>query len=192
MVHFVKEAPRSRRSIIFIWDSGEERGLWGTRHFVHDPPVPLESIVAHFNVDMIGASREPGSVDSADMRVSGPNEVYLTGPGVLSAEVDSLLERVNREYMGLEFNRERDQPDHEAFYPRTDAGPFLERGILTIGWFTGMHDRYHLPADEARYIHPEKIVTVARAIFASLWSVANASARPRIDKPVPTIVPRYR
>jgi hypothetical protein len=34
-------APRPKRSVIFIWDSGEEQGLWGTRRFVHDPPVPL-------------------------------------------------------------------------------------------------------------------------------------------------------
>ncbi|MGH7589284.1 MAG: M28 family metallopeptidase [Gemmatimonadota bacterium] len=185
-------APRPRRSIIFIWDSGEERGLWGTRRFVHRPPVPLESIVAHVNIDMIGANRAPGSVDSVAMEVTGPNEVYLTGPGVLSAEVDSLLERVNRDYLNLEFNRARDKPDHEAFYPRTDAGPFIERGILTIGFFTGLHDRYHRPADEARYLDPKKIETVARTIFTSVWAVANASARPRIDKPIPTIVPRYR
>jgi hypothetical protein len=186
------QAPRPRRSLVFIWDSGEERGLWGTRRFVHRPPVPLDSIVAHVNIDMIGANRAPGSADSADMEVTGPNEVYLTGPGVLSAEVDSLIERVNREHQGLEFNRARDRPDHEALYPRTDAGPFLERGILTIGWHTGIHDRYHLPADEARYIDPKKIETVARTIFTSVWALANASARPRIDKTVPTTVPRYR
>ncbi|MGH7542970.1 MAG: M28 family peptidase [Gemmatimonadota bacterium] len=186
------KAPRPRRSIIFIWDSGEERGLWGTGHFVHQPPVPLDSIVAHINIDMIGANRVPGSVDSVAMEVTGSNEVYLTGPGVLSAEVDSLLERVNRDYLNLEFNRARDKPDHEALYPRTDAGPFLERGILTIGFFTGLHDRYHRPADEARYLDPQKIEVVARTIFANVWAVGNASARPRIDKPVPTTVPRYR
>ncbi|HKY59990.1 MAG TPA: M28 family peptidase [Gemmatimonadota bacterium] len=192
MAEQMKQAPRPRRSIVFIWDSGEERGLWGTRHFVHEPPVPLDSIVAHVNIDMIGANRVPGSVDSVDMEVTGPNEVYLTGPGVLSAEVDSLIERVNREYLDLEFNRARDKPDHEALYPRTDAGPFLERGILTIGFFTGLHDRYHLPADEARYLDPKKIEVVARTIFASVWALANTSARPRIDKPVPATVPRYR
>ena len=183
--------PRPRRSLIFIWDSGEERGLWGTRHFVHQPPVPLGSIVAHVNIDMIGANRAPGSADSASVEVTGPNEVYLTGPGVLSTEVDSLLERVNREYQKLEFNRARDKPDHEALYPRTDAGPFLERGILTIGFFTGLHDRYHRPADEARYLDPKKIETVARTIFTSAWALANFSARPRIDKTIPDIVPRY-
>ncbi|MFN2420046.1 MAG: M28 family peptidase, partial [Gemmatimonadota bacterium] len=185
-------APRPRRSLVFIWDSGEERGLWGTRHFVHRPPVPLESIVAHFNIDMIGASRTPTSADSASPLVTEPDEVYLKGPGVLSAGVDSLLERVNRDYQRLRFNRSYDRPDSEFFYPRTDAGPFLERGVLTIGWGTGIHDRYHRPADEARYLDPGKIERIARTIFASVWALANASDRPRIEKEIPAHVPRHR
>jgi hypothetical protein len=186
------KAPRPARSIVFIWDSGEERGLWGTRRFVHDPPVPLESIIAHVNIDMIGANRAPGSRDSVSELVTESDEVYLTGPGVLSAAVDSLLVRTNREAFGLRFHRDRDRPDHEAFYPRTDAGPFLERGVLTIGFHTGLHDRYHRPADEARFLDPKKMETVARAIFASVWALANASETPRIDKEIPAIVPRYR
>ena len=38
----IMKGPRPKRSLIFIWDSGEERGLWGTRRFVHQPPVPLD------------------------------------------------------------------------------------------------------------------------------------------------------
>ena len=185
------EAPRPARSLVFIWDSGEERGLWGTRWFVHSPPVPLENVVAHVNIDMIGANRAPGSADSASAGVTGPNEVYLTGPGVLSAGADSLVQRVNREYLGLAFNREFDRPDHEFFYPRTDAGPFLERGVLTIGFFTGIHDRYHRPADEARHLDPDKMEVVARTVFVSAWALANAPERPAIDKEIPALVPRH-
>lgn len=184
-------APRPKRSLIFIWDSGEERGLWGTRHFVYRPPVPLENIVAHLNIDMIGASRAPGSPDSATAAVTGPNEVYLIGPAVLSAPVDSLLVRVNRRYLGMELNRTYDRADSEFFYPRTDAGPFLERGVLTIGFFTGLHDRYHRPSDEARYLDTSKMERIARTIFATVWMLANADERPRIDKPIPATVPRY-
>lgn len=185
-------APRPKRSLIFIWDSGEEQGLWGTRHFVHQPPVPLESIVAHFNIDMIGATRAPGLADSASAEVTGPNEVYLTGPGVLSAQVDELLESVNRGYRDMHFNRAYDRSDSEFFYPRTDAGPFLERGVLTIGFFTGLHDRYHMPADEAAYLNPEKMEAVARTAFVSIWALADLPERPRIDRGIPATVPRYR
>ena len=116
-----------------MWDSGEEQGLWGTRQFVATPPVPLEKIVAMFNIDMIGANRAPGSPDAAEERVTGPNEVFLIGPGVLSDRVSALIDRVNDEYLKLALNRRYDTPESEFFYPRTDAGPYLERGVLTIG-----------------------------------------------------------
>ncbi|MBA2303017.1 MAG: M28 family peptidase, partial [Acidobacteria bacterium] len=183
---------RPKRSIIFIWDSGEEQGLWGTRHFVGTPPVPIERIVAHVNIDMIGANKAPGSPDAAAERVSGPNEVFLIGPGVLSAKADALLQRVNDAYLKMTFNRAWDTPDSEFFYPRTDAGPFLERGVLTIGFTTGIHDRYHLPADDAKALDPSKMEKIARTIFASLWALADSSDRPGIDKPIPATVPRYR
>lgn len=185
-------ALKPRRSLIFIWDSGEERGLWGTRFFVGNPPVPMERIVAHINIDMIGANRAPGSGDADSKGVSGPNEVYLVGPGVLSAQMDRLLDRVNDSYLKMRFNREQDRPDLEFFYPRTDAGPFLERGVVTINFFTGIHPRYHQPADEAGYLDPAKMEAVTRTIFASLWAMSSMDERPRIDKTVPPSVPRYR
>lgn len=186
----VKVPPR--RSIIFIWDSGEEVGLWGTRFFVQNPPVPLDRIVAHFNIDMIGANRQPGSPDADEPRVTGPDEVYLIGPGVLSASTDALLERVNAEYLKLTFNRDFDTAESEFFYPRTDAGPFLERGILTIGFTTGIHRRYHLPADEAKYLDPRKIERIARTAFVSIHALAVVDERPRIDRAIPPTVPNYR
>jgi Zn-dependent M28 family amino/carboxypeptidase len=183
---------RPKRSLIFIWDSGEEQGLWGTRHFVANPPVPLDKVVAHVNIDMIGANKAPGSPDADEAWVAGTHEVYLIGPRVLSAGADALLESVNRAYLNMTFKRDWDSPDSEFFYPRTDAGPFLERGVLTIGFTTGIHARYHLPADEARALDPKKMEAVARTVFASLWALADAAERPRIDKDIPSTVPRYR
>jgi len=184
--------PRPKRTVIFLWDSGEEQGLWGTRWFVHRPPVPLANIVAHVNVDMIGASRSAGGADAQSAEVTERGEVFLLGPRVLSAGADALIDRVNGEYLKLRFNRTNDRADSEYFYPRTDAGPFLERGILTIGFTTGNHARYHLPADEARHLDPVQMRDIARTILASSWALADASERPRIDKPLPPSVPKYK
>jgi hypothetical protein len=152
----------------------------------------LNAIVAHINIDMIGANRAPGSPDAASDEATGPDEVYLVGPGVLSARADTLLERVNRAYLNLRYNREFDQGDHQFFYPRTDAGPYLERGILTIGYFTGLHPRYHRPSDEARFLDTRKMEVIARTILVSAWMLADAAERPAIDKPIPPSVPRHR
>jgi hypothetical protein len=185
------KAPRPKRTVVFVWDSGEEQGLWGTRWFVHSPPVPLADIVAHFNVDMIGASRRSGSADARSERVTERHEVFLIGPQTLSRQASVLLDRLNDEYLKLRFNRTSDTPQSEFFYPRTDAGPFLERGILTIGFTTGIHDRYHLPADQAGALDPVQMHAIARTVLASIWLFADAAERPRIDQPMPKGVPRY-
>jgi Zn-dependent M28 family amino/carboxypeptidase len=175
---------------VLLWDSGEERGLWGTRRFVHQPPVPLDRIVAHVNVDMIGATRAPGRADAGSADAAGPNEVFLIGPAALSPTTDALLQRVNDGYLRMTFNRRDDRPDSEFFYPRTDAGPYLERGILTIGFNTGTHPRYHLPSDEAKYLDVAKMEAVARTVYASLWALADTTTRPRIERAIPESVLR--
>ena len=91
----------------------------------------------------------------------------------------------------MALNRADDRWDSEFFYPRTDAGPFLERGILTIGWNTGLHRRYHQPSDDVRFLDPKKMEAVARTVFATLWAMADTSERPSIDKPIPVSVPRH-
>jgi hypothetical protein len=184
-------APRPRRTIVFVWDSGEEQGLWGTRWFVHRPPVPLDRVVAHVNVDMIGASRRPGSADAASSGVTERGEVFVIGPQVLSRQASVLLDRVNADYLKWRFNRAHDRWDGEFFYPRTDAGPFLERGVLTISFTTGIHSRYHLPADEARALDPVQMHGIARTVLASVWMLGDAAERPRIDQPIPHTVPRH-
>lgn len=183
---------RPKRTIVFVWDSGEEQGLWGTRWFVHRPPVPLAQVVAHFNIDMIGASRRPGSADAASPLVTERNEVFVIGPQALSRQASVLLDRVNESYLKLKFNHQYDTPDSEFFYPRTDAGPFLERGILTIGFTTGIHNRYHLPADEARALDPQQVHAIARTVLASVWMIGDAAERPGIDQPIPRTVPRHQ
>jgi Zn-dependent M28 family amino/carboxypeptidase len=185
-------APRPKRTIVFVWDSGEEQGLWGTRWFVHSPPVPLERVVAHFNIDMIGASRRPGSADASSNLVTERNEVFVIGPQALSRQANVLLDRVNESYLKLRYNRQYDTPDSEFFYPRTDAGPFLERGILTIGYTTGIHNRYHLPADEARVLDPVQAHVIAKTVLASVWMIGDAAERPGIDQPIPRTVPKYK
>lgn len=184
---------KPRRSVLFIWDSGEERGLWGTRYFVGTPPVPLKNIVTLFNVDMIAASRAPGSPDEKVSTVASEHEVYVVGPRVLSAKADAMVEAVNTAYLQMKLNRDDDTPDKEFFYPRTDASPFLERGILTIDYYTGIHPRYHLPSDEARFLDPKKMESITRTLFATIWAFADRSERPGIDKPIPvTVLPYYK
>jgi len=46
-----------RRSIIFANFTGEEEGLLGSAYFVEHSPVPIDSVVAMVNFDMVGRMR---------------------------------------------------------------------------------------------------------------------------------------
>ena len=89
-------------------------------------------------------------------------------------------------------NRDHDRAESEFFYPRTDAGPFLERGILTIGFTTGIHGRYHAPSDEAKFLDPKKMEAITRTVLACTWMLADAPDRPRVDKRIPPTVLQYK
>src|ERR1044072_4737122 len=64
---------RPKRSILFVWHCGEEKGLWGSRYFTENPTVPLQQIVAQLNIDMIGRSKKEGDTTKANAALSGPN-----------------------------------------------------------------------------------------------------------------------
>ena len=42
---------RPKRSIIFLWNAGEEKGLWGSQYFAEFPPVDIKKIVADLNIE---------------------------------------------------------------------------------------------------------------------------------------------
>ena len=64
MAEALAKAPtRPKRSVIFVWHCGEEKGLWGSRYFTEYPTVPLDHIVAQLNIDMIGRSKKEGDTN---------------------------------------------------------------------------------------------------------------------------------
>src|SRR6266540_4177192 len=61
---------RPKRSVLFVWHAGEEKGLWGSRYFTDYPTIPLERIVTQLNIDMIGRSRKEGDPDTRKKELS--------------------------------------------------------------------------------------------------------------------------
>ncbi len=182
----VLRGPRPRRSILFIWDSGEEVGLLGTRFLAYGPLA--SKVVAHFTVDMIGRTKVPGTTIAGQDELTGPGEVFVSGPSVLSTVLDSALATVTRVYPYVRFDRRYEDPQHEFFYPRTDAAPYIEQGIPYVEFFTGLHEDYHAQTDEVSKLDPVKFEAVTRSVYATLWIVANGADRPRIDKPIPPVL----
>jgi hypothetical protein len=182
-----RAARRPKRSILFVWHCGEEKGLWGSEYFVQYPTVPLDKIVAQFNIDMIGRSKAAGDTTPANRALTGPNEIYVIGSKMMSTELGELSERVNQSYLNLSFNYKYDEPtDPNRFFFRSDHYNYAQKGIPIIFYFDGVHEDYHRPDDEVAKIDYEKMQKVARTIFVTLWETADLKTRPLVDKKLPT------
>src|SRR5438270_11837237 len=69
-----------RRSILFLANSGEEEGLWGSDYFTSHPTIPLNETTADLNIDMIGR------IDPNRKQGDSTNYVYVVGDDKLSSE----------------------------------------------------------------------------------------------------------
>jgi Zn-dependent M28 family amino/carboxypeptidase len=178
---------RPKRSVLFVWHAGEEKGLWGSRYFTDYPTIPLERIVTQLNIDMIGRSRPEGDNDSRDKDLSGPNDIYVIGSKMMSTELGEMSEAVNKSFLNLNFNYRYDDPsDPNRFFFRSDHYNYARKGIPIIFYFDGVHQDYHQPGDSPDKIDYPKMEKVARTIYMTLWEIANKPVRPKVDKQLPT------
>jgi hypothetical protein len=182
---------RPKRSVLFVWHCGEEKGLWGSRYFTDYPTIPLDHIVTQLNIDMIGRSKKPGDTDPRNANLSGPNQIYVIGSTMMSTELGNLSQAVNKSYLNLQYDLRYDDPaDTNRFFFRSDHFNYARKGIPIIFFFDGVHEDYHRPGDEWQKIDYEKMEKVARTIYMTLWEVANLSVRPKVDKPLPAQLQR--
>ena len=177
---------RPKRSVLFVWHAGEERGLWGSRYFTSYPTLPLAKIVAQINIDMIGRSKKEGDTNARNQQLSGPNEIYVIGSKMMSADLGDLVASVNKQYLNLTYDYRYDDPaDPNRFFFRSDHYNYARKGIPIVFFFDGEHEDYHKPGDSVDKIDFEKMEKVARTIYVTLWEVANRPARPVVDKRLP-------
>jgi hypothetical protein len=181
IVRALVAAPRPKRSILLIWDSGEEVGLWGTRAIAYGPWS--EKLVLHVSNDMIGRSRPANSPPIQNL--SAADSIYITGPKLLSTRAEATLQRAMREFPYIGVDRRYEDVSSEFYYPRTDAGPYLERGIPIIQFFNGSHPDYHRPTDDVAKLDIAKITAVSKLSFGVLWLAADDPVRPAWDGIIP-------
>ncbi|MGD8328888.1 MAG: M28 family peptidase [Acidobacteriota bacterium] len=177
---------RPKRSVMLVWHTGEEAGMWGSRYINEKLPVPARNIVAALNIDMIGRSRPAGDTNPANANLTGPNEVYVIGPGVQSAAMGEILDQVNDNYLGLTFNPMYDAMDHpERIFFRSDHINYARNGIPIAFFFTGTHEDYHRPSDHPDKIDYDKMLNITRTIYAIAWDLASRPDRPALNADLP-------
>jgi len=179
---FAKASPKPKRSLLFVWHTAEEKGLYGAQYYSDHPTVPRDSIVAQVNMDQMGRG------DPVDNPPGGPNALVVIGPRRLSSELGAMVEKVNaraehRFTLDYEFDRDNDPTNA---YCRSDHYMYARYGIpvaffVAAAWYID----YHMVSDEPQYIAYDRMTKIGRFIRDYVAEVANLGARPVVDQPKP-------
>ncbi|HKB11117.1 MAG TPA: M28 family peptidase [Vicinamibacterales bacterium] len=179
-----KEGHLPKRSVLFAAWNSEERGLLGAWAFTEQPLVPLQSIAAVLNMDMIGRNEEipiGGGGRFAGFEVqtaeSNNNAVNLMAFSKVP-DITSDVERANANGIGLDLKKRYDN-NSSNLVRRSDQWPFLQRGVPAMGFMTGLHPDYHTQYDRPEKINYVKMEKIARLVHQVSWDLANADARPK-------------
>jgi len=184
----MKVAPK--RSTLFVWHVGEEKGLLGSAYYTDHPTVPRDSIVAQLNIDMVGR----GGVDDVtgldkdgNVLHGGPNYVQLVGSRRLSTELGNMVESVNTSGKhGFTFDYALDANGHPMnIYCRSDHYEYARYGIPVVFFTTGGHSDYHQVTDEPQYIEYDHMAHVDQLIADVLTHVSNLDHKVVVDQPKP-------
>lgn len=154
--------PAPRRSVLFVCFSAEEKGLRGSRAFCDAPPVPLESIVANVNIEMIGRP-EDGKREKA----------WVTGSEYsdFAAIAGKAMERAA---IGLV-----DFPMAKQLFQASDNASFVRKGVVAHSISAGsLHKDYHQPTDQVDRIDIPHMTAVIRGLREAVVEFASREARP--------------
>ena len=153
---YQKQPENFHRGIIFALWSGEELGLIGSTHFVNDPIIPLKKVAAYVNFDMVGRLRE--------------NKLILQGVGS-SAVWTKLIEKRNIP-IGFNLTLQEDP------YLPTDVTAFYPKEVPVLSFFTGGHEDYNRPTDDAERLNYTGIERIARLAHGIVSDLVSADERP--------------
>ena len=177
------DAPvRPKRSIMFLATTGEEKGLQCAEFFAANPPVPIDSIVANINMDMVMFLWQVQVV---------------VGFGAEHSTLRDVLQDAATK-AGVELSP--DPFPERGYFTRSDQFPFVRQGIPAVFLATGfktaepdvdpealynhfMENHYHGPSDDAKLrFDTESAGTVALVNYLMASSIANAADRPTWQK----------
>ncbi len=167
----MEQGPPPRRSVLFIWHTAEAEGLLGSEYFTAHPTVPLDSLVALINVDMVGRN--------------APESLFVVGPRAAphaqSEAVGRVVDSVNASLpVPFHFDRDWDTAaGAEGIYQRNDSYLYAERGVPIVFFTSGLHADYHRVTDNASRIDYQKLAHVGQLLLRLGESLANLEVRPR-------------
>lgn len=162
LARWLAALPKQKRGTLFLAFAGEELGLLGSRHWVDNPPLPLENAVAMINLDMIGRLRE--------------GKIYVGGVST-GTGFRELLERLLPQHkLAADFSGAFDAGS-------SDHTSFLSKRIPVLFFFSGLHADYHKPSDTWEKINAPGAAALLRAVGEVVLNLLNDPARPQFVAP---------
>ena len=156
----------TRRSVVIANFSGEELGLLGSQWFVEHPPVPLDSIDAMINFDMVGRLKNDRLI------VYGVNTA--TGmPAIVQGA--NIAPAFDLKAVG------------DGYGP-SDQSSFYAKGIPVLHFFTDLHDDYHRATDDADRIDSlgtARVVAMAERVVRDIADRDGRLTPVRVAAPAP-------
>ena len=154
--------PAPRRNILFVCFAAEERGLLGSKAFCEQPPLPLASVVANLNIEMIGRP-EPGNVGKAWVTGSGFSDFASICAAAMATTGGGLVEfRLANQ-----------------LFAASDNFSFVQKGIVAHSISAGsMHPDYHAPGDEVAKLDIPHMTKVIRALLDVTSALAERDNPP--------------
>jgi len=161
LAHLLATGKRPRRTIVFALFGSEEIGGYGNRAFLQHPPVPLTSIVANLEFEMMG--RPDPAVPAGTLWLTGYDRTNL-GPELAKHGAHLVA----------------DPHPTEKFFQRSDNYALARHGIIaqTVSSF-GLHKDYHQPSDEIRTIDFPHMAQAIASIAAPIRWLANTNWKPQ-------------
>lgn len=169
------------RSVLFLWVSGEEIGLFGSKSYVKAPLFPLDKTVVNLNMDMIGRVKsEADSTDETPM--TGAETVYVITDNQ-SKELRKIADETDKKSK-LIFDYSLSGQNHPLqLFQRSDHFNFVKNDIPVLFFTTGLHTDYHTPGDVIGKIDFRKMELIAKTMFEIGLTIANKKTRLVVDNP---------
>jgi hypothetical protein len=172
---------KPKRSLLFVWNNGEEVGLYGSAWYTMHPTVPRDSIVAQINIDMIGRGRV------ADLPGGGDDYLAVVGSRKLSSDLGKAVVTANLRQpapfrLDYRFDTTTVWPGYNNIYGRSDHANYARFNIPIAFFFTALHADYHQVTDEPQYIDYPHYTRITQYINDLVLDIANRAERPALDR----------
>src|SRR5262249_7019931 len=161
--------PKPKRSVVFVWHSGEEAGLYGSRYNADFPIIPLDKVQTQLNMDMVGRD------DCNNLEGDYTNTLFIVGADRISTDLHNVIVQTNSTMakpltLDYELN---DAADPEGVYNRSDHYSYAAKGIPIAFFTTGLHPDYHRVTDTVDKILFPKMARIAQLVYEVGFTVAN-------------------